>query len=58
MTVLKDITASAGTAGGTATISNVRDAVDLSVVPEPTTYGLLSVGLLAIGYFSRRRRVR
>jgi hypothetical protein len=56
MTVSKDINASSGAVGGTATISQVRDAVDLNVVPEPTTYGLVSVGLLALGYLARRRR--
>jgi hypothetical protein len=56
MTVSKDINASSGAVGGTATISQVRDAVDLNVVPEPTTYGLVSVGLLAFGYLARRRR--
>jgi hypothetical protein len=35
----------------------VRDAVDLTaVVPEPTTYGFVSIGLLAFGYLVRRRR--
>jgi PEP-CTERM motif len=56
MLVSEDINANSGGLGGSATISGVQDAVDLSVVPEPTTYGLLSIGLLAIGYFSRRRR--
>jgi hypothetical protein len=38
-------------------ISFVRDAFDLTTtVPEPTTYGLVCIGLLTIGYFSRRRR--
>jgi hypothetical protein len=56
MTVSKDISASTGAGAGTATISQVRDAIDL--VPEPTTYGLVSIGLLVfgyLGYFGRRR---
>ena len=56
MTVSKDISAASGVVGGTATISQVRNAVD--VVPEPATYPLVSIGLLTIGYFSRRRSVR
>ena len=57
MTVSKDINASSGTAGSTATISQVRDAVDIFIpTPEPTTYGLVSVCLLAFGYFARRSR--
>jgi hypothetical protein len=56
MTVSKDINAASGTAGGTATVSQVRDAVDVTtVVPEPATYGLVSVALLAFGYLARRR---
>jgi PEP-CTERM motif len=57
VTVSKDINASTGAAGGTATISQVRDAVDVTVsaVPEPTTFSLLAVGLLACGYLARRR---
>ena len=56
MMVSKDINAFSGAAGGTAAISDVRNALD--VVPEPTTYGLVSIGLLTIGYFSRRRSAR
>jgi PEP-CTERM motif len=57
MTVSKDISASSGAVGGTATISQVRDAVDVTVsaVPEPATFSLLAVGLLACGYLARRR---
>jgi hypothetical protein len=58
MTVSKDIDAFTGAGGGTASISQVRNAVDLTAVPEPSTYGLFSVGILAIGYFSRHRRAR
>jgi PEP-CTERM motif len=55
--VSKDINVSSGAVGGTAAISGVRDAVDLTaVVPEPTTYGFVSVALLAFGYLARRRR--
>jgi hypothetical protein len=59
MTVSKNISASSGAVGGTATISQVRDSVDITSaikrsVPEPTTYGLMSIGLLTI-YFGRRR---
>jgi hypothetical protein len=55
--VSKDINASSGAVGGTATVSEVRDAVDLTaVVPEAATYGFVSVGLLAFGYLARRRR--
>jgi hypothetical protein len=57
LTVSKDINASSGTVGSTATISQVRDAVDIFVpTPEPATYGLVSVCLLAFGYFARRSR--
>lgn len=57
MTVSEQITASSGGVGSTATISQVRDAVDLNTTaPEPQAYGLVSVGLLAFGYFARRRR--
>jgi len=52
--ISKDISASSGTAGSTATISQVRDSVDL--VPEPATYGLFGVGFLIVGYFVRRNR--
>jgi hypothetical protein len=56
-TVSKNINASSGAVGGTATISQVRDSVDLTaVVPEPITYGFVSVGLLAFVYLARRRR--
>jgi hypothetical protein len=42
MTVSKDISAASGAVGGTATISQVRDAVDVvPAVPEPTTYPLV-----------------
>jgi hypothetical protein len=59
MTVSKDIAAFTGAGGGTASISQVRDAVDLlNPVPEPSFYGLLSVGILAICYFSRHRLTR
>lgn len=54
MTVSETISASTGAGGGTATITQVRDSVDL-VTPEPATYGLLGIGLLACGYFARRR---
>ena len=53
MTVSKDINASSGASAGAATITQVRDAVD--VTPEPATYGLVGIGLLTIGYFCRRR---
>jgi hypothetical protein len=56
MTVSKDISAATGAAGGTAAISQVRDAVD--VVPEPATYGLFGIGLLTLGYFGRLRQRR
>jgi hypothetical protein len=56
MMVDKEITLSTGAGGGTASITNVRDAVD--VTPEPSLYGLLSVGILAICYFSRHRLAR
>jgi hypothetical protein len=57
MTVSKDISVSSTTAGSTATISQVRDAVDVTVsaVPEPRTFSLLAIGLLACGYLRRRR---
>jgi PEP-CTERM motif len=56
VTVSKDINASTGAAGGTATISQVRDAVDVTVsaVPEPTTYSLIGIGLLACALARRR----
>jgi hypothetical protein len=56
MMVSKDINVASVNVGGTATISQVRDAVDLTI-PEPGTYGMISIGLFALGYFSRRRRV-
>jgi hypothetical protein len=44
---------------GCADISFVRNGFDVtSPVPEPTTYGLVGLGLLTIGYFSRRRTTR
>jgi hypothetical protein len=56
VTVSKDISASSGAVGGTATVSQARDAVDVTaVVPEPETYSLLAIGLLACGYLARRR---
>jgi PEP-CTERM motif len=58
MMVSKDITASSNAVGASANIMQVRDAVDLTVVPEPTTYGLVTIGLLTIGYFRRRRSTR
>jgi hypothetical protein len=59
LTVSKDISASSGTAGSTATISQVRDAFDIVVVvPEPATYGLVSVAFLLFGSFARRNRAK
>jgi hypothetical protein len=59
MTVSTDISASSGTVGSTATISQVQNAVDVTaVVPEPTTYMLAGIGLLTFGLLSRRLRVR
>ena len=44
---------------GCGDISFVRNGFDvISSVPEPTTYGLVAIGLLTIGYFSRRRTAR
>jgi PEP-CTERM motif len=58
MTVSEQINATSGGVGATATISDVRDAVDLTAVPEPSTYGSVGIGLLTIGYFNRRRSTR
>jgi hypothetical protein len=59
MLVSQQIAASTTSAGSTATISDVREAVDLSaVVPEPTTYASVGIGLLALGYARLRRRGR
>jgi hypothetical protein len=56
MTVSKDMNAASIMVGGMATVSQVRDAVDVStVIPEPATYGLAGIGLLAFGYLVRRR---
>ena len=57
MTVSKDINVSSGSLGSTASISQVRDAVDISA-PEPATYGVMSLGLLVLGYFRFRRTTR
>lgn len=58
MTVSKDINAASGTLGSFATISQVRNAVDLNDtgVPEPATYGMMALGFLAFSYIARRRR--
>jgi hypothetical protein len=54
MTVNKDVSCE-----GCGDISFVRDGFDLTTpVPEPTTYGLVTIGLLTIGYFCRRRTAR
>jgi MYXO-CTERM domain-containing protein len=55
MMVSKDISASSGAVGGTATISQVRDGVDLSA-PEPITDGFVGIALIGFGYLARRRR--
>jgi hypothetical protein len=51
MTVNKNISCN-----GCTDISFVRNGFD--VIPEPTTYGLVGIGLLALGYFRRRRTAR
>lgn len=55
MAVSKDINASSGTVGSTATISQVLNAVDL-VVPEPETWSLLVMGVALVGISRFRSR--
>jgi hypothetical protein len=52
--VFKDINVSSSSANGIAGISQVRDAVDLQVAPEPSTVALLGLGLAALGLLRRR----
>jgi hypothetical protein len=51
MTVTTDINASSGAVGGMATITQVEAAVD--AVPEPATYGMVGLAMLALGCFTR-----
>jgi hypothetical protein len=56
MTVTKDMIVSSGMAGGFATMSQVRDSLD--VVPEPGTWALLALGGLLIGISRFRSRTQ
>jgi autotransporter-associated beta strand protein len=48
-----------GTAGGTFSVSEVGDNLDLNFtpVPEPSTWALIGSGVLAMGLFGIRRRL-
>jgi hypothetical protein len=56
MTATKDINVSSGAFGGIATISQVEEAVDVTAaaaVPEPSSYGLVGLAIIALGFVTR-----
>jgi hypothetical protein len=54
ISVRKDISAIGN--GGFASISNFIEAVDQTVVPEPTFYGALTGGVAVLLVYARRRK--
>ena len=45
-----------GIGGNTAIAAPLMDIAVLAAVPEPATYGLMAIGLLAVGLLKRRQR--
>jgi hypothetical protein len=53
--VFKNINVTSTTAGGNASISQVRDSVDLNYAPEPATFGLLGGALIGLSMLRRKK---